>query len=137
MRRYLILLLPLLTPLAGCDSSREEESSVKETPEVGALVRAQVPKLGPDWQMGMFNRIRVEPPCYLVLLFSSDGSNRVAHTLALSEVEKLEVHRFYNWSDRGLFPEALARASPREDWAEVALDSLQARNRRTCPSPIP
>ena len=42
------------------------------------------------------DRIRVEPPCYVVLLFSSDGNYELRETLPLAELDRLQVHRIYD-----------------------------------------
>ncbi len=82
---------------------------------VGALVRVLVPKLGPEWQIGMFNRIRVEPPCYLVSkppltggFFTRPSHSHSRSTLcrgeeALLTPVALEVGIAVRWDPTGLF----------------------------------
>ena len=117
--------------LAPMHASAQEPDSVR-TPRVSALVRVVVPRLGPEWHVGMFNRIRVEPPCYVVLLFSSDGRYRVSETLALAEAERLQVHRLYD----NQFPlrETWESVAGPEYWLDAPLDSLKRQNEEHCPS---
>jgi hypothetical protein len=64
-------------------SARADES----IPAIGA--RVQVSGLWPGWHMGMFSRLRVEPPGYRVLLF---GPTRIVERmLSIPEIERLQV----------------------------------------------
>jgi len=108
-----------------------QEQEVPRVPRLSALVRVVSPKLGSDWRVGMFNRIRVEPPCYVVLLFSSDGKYRLEETLSLAELERLQVHRIYD--DQFPLQETWRDVAGPEYWVDAPLDSLQRVNERQCP----
>lgn len=102
-------------------------------PAVGALVRVEVPPLGTGWHVGMFNRLRVEPPCYRVAIFAGDGSNRVTRMLGMRELERMQVHRVYKGGDQIAPAQALAGGPVSDDWAEVSMDMLGASVAH-CPS---
>ena len=111
-----------------------QEPKVTRTPKLSALVRVVAPKLGPDWKVGMFNRVRVEPPCYVVLLFSTDGEYRLSETLPLADLERLQVHRVYD--DQFPLSETWTEVAGPEYWINAPLDSLQRVNERQCPETL-
>ncbi len=102
-------------------------------PVVGALVRVEAPWLGTGWHVGIFNRLRVEPPCFRVVIFARNGSSRVAHMLGIQELERMQVHLVYNRENKIAPAEALAGGRVSDDWAEVLMDMLQASVAH-CPS---
>ena len=104
-----------------------------EPPAIGALVRVIVPELGPDWQLGMFNRLRVEPPCYRVLVFQLDGVSS-PDILPLDQIERLQVHNIYDGRDRQAPSSAAVQKWNETDWQEVPIKPLQEMNLRQCPA---
>ncbi len=58
--------------------------------------------------VGMFNRLRVEPACYRVVIFTHDGSNRVAHMLGMQELERMQAHLVYDGRTHIVSPQVLA-----------------------------
>lgn len=78
-----VLVLPLV-PVAAAQA-------VNSLPPIGALVRVIAPRLGPDWQVGMFNRLRVPSGCHRILLFTLVGARRIRAILEPSEVTRLQV----------------------------------------------
>jgi len=80
--------------------------------------------------MGMFSRLRVEPPCYRVLLF---GPTRIVERmLSMPEIERLQVSSLYDGRTR------LAPADPDEwtyageTWREVPTGPLREAEQK-CP----
>lgn len=102
-------------------------------PSVGALVRVEASRLGPGWHLGIFNRLRVEPPCYRVVIFAKDGSNRITHTLRVEEVERMQSHLLYNGREKVEPPRVLTGDKVSENWAEVSVNALWATAEQ-CPS---
>ncbi len=116
---FLILFLSwLITSFANPTNSN--------TLSVGSLVRVIVPHLGPEWLYGMFNRLRIEPPCYRVLIFETE-TNQVNYNLKLEELERLQVHSLYNGSiNAPLYGNS--DLWDVNDWQEVSLVKLQKSN---------
>jgi hypothetical protein len=104
-------------------------------PAIGARVRIVAPGLGPGWRVGMFNRTRQEPPCYLVLLFDPGPIRRVAATVPLAAVARLQVSTRPPGPGPA-DPDPGAAALDGEAWAEVALDAARAASRAGCPATI-
>ena len=73
----------------------------------------------------MLNRLRVEPICYVVLVFGSPGENRVTSTLALSEITQIQV----SLPNRRAGYDPSAPSFPEERWADVPLGTLRSANR--------
>ncbi len=112
----LILLLSwLITSFAN--------STNLNTPSVGSLVRVIAPHLGSEWLYGMFNRLRVEPPCYRVLIFEAE-TNQVKYNLKLEELERLQTHFVY---DGSINPSLYSNSDQwdTKDWQEVPLVELR------------
>lgn len=102
-------------------------------PAVGALVRVEAPRLGAWWHVGMFNRLRVELPCYRVAIFARDGSNRIAHTLGVKEIQRMQSHLVFEGRKKVAPPRALMGGEVSDDWAEVSIEALHATAAQ-CPS---
>jgi hypothetical protein len=68
------------------------------TPQIGARVRVQVSGLWPGWHMGVFNRLRVEPPCYRVLVFGP--THHVERMLSIREIERIQVSSLFDGHTR-------------------------------------
>lgn len=83
--------------------------------------------------MGMFNQLRIEPPCYRVVIFARDGSNRVTDTLGMEEIERLQAHLVFKGRKKVASPRVLAGGEVSDDWAEVSMDLLRATVTQ-CPS---
>jgi hypothetical protein len=104
-------------------------------PAIGARVRVVVPQLGPGWRTGMFNRTRQEPPCYLVLVFDPGPIRRIAVTIPVAAVTRLQV----STRPPGSGSEASdpgAAAFDGEAWTDVALDPVRAAGRPGCSDAI-
>lgn len=100
------------------------DASFGSIPEVGARVRVMVPRLGPGWRVGMFNRTRQEPPCYLVQLFDPGLIRRVSVTVPVQAVTKLQVSRLYPGAQQS--PDPGAAAFDGEKWVDTPLALAQA-----------
>jgi hypothetical protein len=61
------------------------QSAKDSLPPIGARVRVMAPRLGPEWQIGMFNQLRLRASCHRILLFTPTGALRIRATLAPSE----------------------------------------------------
>ncbi len=117
----------------GSRGSPESDGTavVLTTDDVGALVRVMLRISSPEWRIGMFQRFRVEPPCYAVLF--SDGARLDAGIRSrFTEFESMQVHRFYNGRDRTTPHTVWTGTGFEDDWREVALDSLRHWNERQC-----
>ena len=123
----MVLYCTVIAPKVG----GAQEPEVSQAPNLGELVRFVAPNLGPGWHIGMFNRVRVEPPCYVVLLFSMDGEYRWSETLSLADLRHLQVHRIYD--DQFPSRETWEDVAGPEYWLDAPLDSLQRVNERQCP----
>jgi len=96
---------------------------------VGQRVRIQTAALGREWRVGMFNRTRTEPPCFLVLLFRPRASPavpiEVESTIKIADVDRLAVFTgapgpMQDWAGR------TGQGGSETDWREVNLDALRA-----------
>jgi hypothetical protein len=116
------------------DRSAEQTASIEAVPAIGARVRVVVPRLGPGWRTGMFNRTRQEPPCYLVLLFHPGPVRRIADTVHIGAVTRLQMSTLYP-GDGPADPDPGAAGHDGEGWQEVAIDPLKALGRH-CPSSV-
>lgn len=125
-----LLLIFLFIPLLSAIAHAAEPGPV---PAVGALVRVEAPQLGPGWHVGMFNRLRVAPPCYRVVIFAKDGSNRITNTLEVEEIERMQSHVVYKGRKKVAPPWVLTGGKVSDDWAEVSVDALHATAAQ-CPS---
>ncbi len=124
-------LVAVIVATAAPGFSQSQEQPTRAIPKVGGLVRVVAPKLGSEWHVGMFNRIRVEPPCYVVFLFTTDGNYQLRETLSLAELEQLQVHRMYG--DQSPPEETWREVAGAEYWLAAPLDSLKNVNVRQCP----
>lgn len=131
--RSLKLLVPLILSLFSIVSGAAGAAEPGPLPAVGALVRVEAPRLGPGWHVGMFNRLRIEPPCYRVVIFARDGSNRVTDTLGMEEIERLQAHLVFKGRKKVASPRVLGGGEVSDDWAEVSMDLLRATITQ-CPS---
>lgn len=96
---------------------------------IGARVRILVPQLGRGWRVGMFNQTREEPPCYLVLLMHPGPTRRIAATVPIGAVSRLQVSTLYP-GNVNLDPDPAAASYDNESWTEVAVDPLKNTGRR-------
>jgi hypothetical protein len=111
------LALPLL-------AQAPSHASSDQLPEVGSRIRVTASQLGSGWHVGMLNRIRVEPICYVVLVFGSLNKNEVTTTLTLSGITQIQVSNLYNDGRVGYDPSKLSY--PKEKWADVPLETLRS-----------
>jgi len=101
-------------------------------PAVGALVRVISPKLGSDWRLGVFNRLRVEPPCYRVVIFQKNGVVHAGDILPLEDIERLQVHIIYDGETKSApGSDAIKRWNDTE-WREVSIKPLRELNQKQC-----
>ena len=123
IRRIVLLVLLLVYSL-----TLFADSSSQTSPLVGSLVQLIAPHLGSKWQYGMFNRLRIEPPCYRVIIFEPEN-NRVKHTLKLEELERLQVHSIYDGSTKPP-PSVYSKSDgwDEKDWQEISLVELRKSN---------
>jgi hypothetical protein len=130
-RRSSWLTLALLLAVSAAAGGRAPSARADESiPAIGARVRVQVSGLWPGWHMGMFNRLRVEPTCYRVLLF---GPTRIVERmLSIPEIERLQVSSLFDGRTR------LEPADPDEwtyageTWRDVSMDPLRKAEQQ-CP----
>ncbi len=101
-------------------------------PEVGTLVRVRILRLGSGWHFGMFNRLRVEPPCFRVVLLHYDGTNRIKEIIAMEEIEQLQAHIVYNGSSQKAPILDTTQKWNEEDWRDIRINLLQEINRQNC-----
>ncbi len=106
--------------LAACGGGE----GLGSVPELGARVRVMVPRLGPGWRVGTFNRTRQEPPCYLVQLFDPGPTRNVAVTVPVQAVTRLQVSQLYPGAPPS--PDPGAAAFDGERWADMPLALAQA-----------
>jgi len=91
MRRLLVLFAAFVAQasLAVGSESRDLLWLVEQR------VRIQSPVLGPGWHEGLFNRQRMEPPCYVIIIWksrSSPGSPlQIEKTVELKVVSGLQA----------------------------------------------
>jgi hypothetical protein len=83
-----------------------------------------VPRLGPGWRVGMFNRTRQEPPCYLVQLFDPGMTRNVVVTVPVQAATKLQVSKLYPGAPAS--PDPGAAAFDGEKWIDAPLTLAQA-----------
>ena len=114
--------------MASCSGTEE----ARAVPDVGEPIRFISPAVGTDWEVGIFNRLRVEPPCYVVVQVSTDGSNEWERTLTLADVTSLQVHKSRNAPIS--IDDARRDAAAGDAWIDVPLVSLQRANQAQCPS---
>ncbi len=84
-----LALLP--SALVLLSSAAAAQSAVDSLPPIGARVRVLAPRLGPEWQIGMFNQLRLATSCHRILLFTPTGALRIRATLEPSELTRLQV----------------------------------------------
>lgn len=112
--------------LVGLAIATGATAAENDLPLTGARVRVVVPSLGSEWQIGIFNRLRVEPPCYRVILFELAQPRRVRAVLSVREISRLEVSRVYDGRTRVTPNEPTDRAEREDEWRNVSLDALRA-----------
>ena len=127
MRKNILIVCLLLFCQDSMGHSKEYA-----VPEVGALVRVMIPRLGSGWHYGMFNRLRVEPPCYRVVIFHNNGTNQIKEILAMKEIEQLQAHVIYNGiSQKAPILDATQKWND-EDWRDISINLLQELNHLNC-----
>jgi len=119
-------LVSALALAAACKASHASH----EIPPLGTRVRVIVPAIGPGWRTGIFNQTRQSPPCYLVLLFHPGPVLRIALTVPIAAVTRLQVS--VRDSSNGARFDPSAASLEGEKWREVLPDSAQAVS-RACP----
>jgi hypothetical protein len=97
---------------------------------VGGRVRVMAPGVGEGWQVGLFNRLRVEPPCYRVLLIGADG--RISATLAPRELTRIQVSTLSDGRRRSYNLTPDADLDAKETWHDLPLKALHEAE-RSCP----
>jgi hypothetical protein len=117
-----ILILGLLISLS---SYARHEVPSSQLPQIGSRVRVGAPKLAPGWHVGMLNRLRVEPVCYVILIFES--SNKLKASLTLNEITEIQLSNLYDKGFGGYDPGH--PLYPDEEWTEVSLEALRAANK--------
>jgi hypothetical protein len=130
--RILALVTLLVVDAVAAPSAVAQSETRADLPRlVGARVRVLAPRLGEGWHVGMFNRLRVEPPCYRVLLFAATGSiRRIDATLSPRDLTRIEVSTLGNGRARSYEPNE--ELDSKDDWRELPLDALGEAERR-CP----
>jgi len=103
-------------------------------PPIGTQVRVMAPSLGPGWHYGQFNRLRVEPPCYRVLILSGGPTRPVHHILSPGELTRIEVADHSPGAQPKSSGVAAAGKDPHVTWHEFALDQLLAAE-KACGAP--
>lgn len=106
-------------------------TTVSITPAVGALVRVIAPEFGSDWRLGLFNRLRVEPPCYRVVIFQMNGEG-APDILPLDNIERLQAHIIYDGEVRSAPNLDAIQKWNDTEWYEVSIKPLQEVNERQC-----
>lgn len=128
MRRLRRLILMSLAFAAAVPT--QAVRAAEPLPAVGARVRVLAPTLGPGWHTGMFNRLRVEPPCYRIIIFAPGPTRRVERTLSVRELERLQVSTVYDGQTRFEPAEPDEQAYVNEGWRDVSLEALWVAERR-------
>lgn len=117
-----ILILVLLIPLSNYAQDKVPSSQL---PQIGSRVRVAAPKLAPGWHVGMLNRLRVEPVCYVILIFES--SNKLKASLTLNEITEIQLSTLYDKGFGGYDPSNPLYRN--ESWTDVSLEALRAANK--------
>jgi hypothetical protein len=102
----------------------QSETGTDALPPVGARVRVLAPRLGEGWHTGMFNRLRVEPPCYRVLWFSPAGTRRIAATLSVRDLAEIQVSTMQDGQARPYKFDSGEKPNSKEAWREVSREVL-------------
>ena len=123
----LVLLIGALLLVAGSTLALDRPNPL---PLIGTPVRVMAPALGPGWHYGEFNRLRVEPPCYRVVIFSTGSTRRVEHILSVNEFTRIQVADELE-DGRKNSSAALTEKNHDRNWHEFPLESLQAAE-KTC-----
>jgi hypothetical protein len=123
-------LFPAFTAFILCGACTRRPPPSREIPNLGTRVRVIVPAIGPGWRTGIFNQTRQSPPCYLVLLFHPGPVLRIAVTVPIAAVTRLQVS--LRDSSNGARFDPSAASLEGEKWREVLPDSAQAVS-RACP----
>lgn len=126
---FLVLAAILASNVAAATRAEPETQPSPSLPAVGARVRVLAPALGAGWHTGMFNRLRVEPPCYRIILFASGPTRSVRATLSVRDLMALQVSTIYDGRTRFEPAEPSEEAYAGETWSEVPLELLRAAER--------
>jgi hypothetical protein len=121
------LWLVSLSTLMFVTSSLSVAQAPDSLPPIGAQVRVRVLRLGPDWQLGIFNQLRLRVPCYRVLLLTPEG--RIVEMLAPDELQQLQVAVSPDGRIRLDQPEERGRPVGARRWREVPLSRFAASAR--------
>lgn len=124
-KKILILLVLIASLLIPLWSQAQHNAPSGQLPEIGSRVRVAAPKLAPGWHVGMLNRLRVEPVCYVILIFES--SNKLKASLKVNEITEIQLSTLYNKGFGGYDPGH--PLYPNEEWTEVSLEALRAANK--------
>jgi hypothetical protein len=104
---------------------RNSNAPVTGVPAIGSRVRIQSPELGTGWRVGMFNQTRLEPPCYIVLLWDPGPTRRLSATVPVELVTRMQLS-----SEAGMtaaVDNEAAASIDGERWREVQMDSMRVR----------
>ena len=121
-KKLLVLIVSLLIPLW---SRAQHTAPNGQLPEIGSRVRVTAPMLAPGWHVGMLNRLRVEPVCYVILIFES--SNKLKASLTLNEITEIQLSTLYDKGFGGYDPSNPLYRN--ESWTDVSLEALRAANK--------
>lgn len=130
-RSLALLTVALLDALGASSLAAQSQTSEDTLPPIGARVRVLAPRVGEGWHIGMFNRLRVEPPCYRVLLFSSTGTRRITATLSVRDLGGIQVSTIRDGQTRPYKFGSDEDLDSKEIWREVSLEVL-AEAERNC-----
>jgi hypothetical protein len=108
----------LSVPAAGL-----AQENARTLPLVGTKVRVMAPALGSGWHYGEFNRLRVEPPCYRVLIFSTGATSRIEHTLSVREFVRIQIAEG-NGDGQARSFSAIADQDRDSNWRELSVELL-------------
>jgi hypothetical protein len=130
MTRFLaLLMLVLVDAMAAPGTVAQSQTGADLFLLVGARVRVLAPRLGEGWHIGMFNRLRVEPPCYRILLFAPAGSGRISATLSVRDFTRIQVSILGDGRTRPYTLEPNQDLNSKEDWRDVPLETLSEAER--------
>ncbi len=128
-RKIILVLYAIGMIFARPVNSQESgaKGSAIKLPPIGTRVRVIIKDRDPEWQYGMFNRLRVEPPCYRILLFQrTSDSHHIKEMLSVDGLLKLEFSVRDHRPVRDVPNNPDSKTYVGETWQEVPLDILKA-----------
>lgn len=127
--------LLLAAPLAHGDARQSTTQKPAALPTLGARVRVIAPRVGDGWKLGVFSRLRTEPPCYRIIVFRDSGTRRMEAALSVEDLVALEVSERGDGRDRFEFSDGGAHQYKDDRWREINLEVLaDAESRCRVPS---